>query len=166
MDTSTIIMFAAALIFFIVVYVRAPQSASRGVVAAVSLFLEVVPRMIAALAIAGLIQVVIPQETIAHWMGKGSGWKGLIIANLIGAFTPGGPMSQFPIIASFYKMGIGIGPLVSYMTAWSLLGFQRIIMWELPFLGPRIVLIRILASILFPFLAGWFSEILWGKLAA
>lgn len=43
------------------------------------------------------------------------------------------------------------------------MGFQRIIMWKLPFLGPRVVGVRVV-SMLFPVLAGWLSELLWGKL--
>lgn len=166
MDTSTIVMLATALIFLAIVYMKAPQSAGKGLHASIALVLEITPRMIAAFVIAGLIQALIPEEVIAHWMGKGSGFRGIFIGIAIGTVTPGGPMTHFPIIASFYKMGISIGPLVSYLTAWSLFGLQRIIMWELPFLGPRIVLIRVLVSLLFPFLAGWLSEILWEKLTA
>lgn len=166
MDTSTIVLLGATFVFLALVYMKAPESASKGLQASIALGLEVIPRMIAAFIFAGLIQVLIPQEIIAQWMGKGSGTRGIFIGMALGTFTPGGPMTHFPIIASFYKMGISIGPLVSYLTAWSLFGMHRIIMWELPFLGPRVVLVRVLASILFPFLAGWFSEILWGKLTA
>jgi uncharacterized membrane protein YraQ (UPF0718 family) len=48
-------------------------------------------------------------------------------------------MTHFPFMASFGKMGVGVGPLVAYLTAWSLYGLQRIIMWEIPFLGAKIV---------------------------
>ena len=44
-------------------------------------------------------------------------------------------MTHFPVIASLFKMGVGIGPLVAYLSAWSLFGLQRVIMWEIPFLG-------------------------------
>jgi hypothetical protein len=47
----------------------------------------------------------------------------------LGSVTPGGPMTHFPII------GLGVGPLVFYLTASSLFGLQRIIMWEIPFFG-------------------------------
>lgn len=164
MDTSTIMMVVATFVFFVAVYLKAPESAAKGLYASVALILEIAPRMIAAFIFAGLIQVLVPEEVIAHWMGKGSGFRGIFVGMAIGTVTPGGPMTHFPIIASFYKMGVSIGPLVSYLTAWSLFGLQRIIMWELPFLGPRIVLVRLFASILFPFLAGWFSELLWKKI--
>ena len=62
-------------------------------------------------------------------------------------------MTHFPVIATFYKMGVGIGPLVAYLTAWSLFGLQRIIMWEIPFLGAKVVAVRFAVSFLFPLFA-------------
>ncbi len=73
-------------------------------------------------------------------------------------------MTHFPVIASLFKMGVGVGPLVAYLTAWSLFGLQRIIMWEIPFLGAKVVLLRVSVSIFFPFITGWLCELLWNKL--
>jgi uncharacterized protein len=73
-------------------------------------------------------------------------------------------MTHFPIIASLFRVGVGVGPLVSYLTAWSLFGLQRIIMWEIPFLGPKVVAVRIAVSLFFPLLAGWPSELVWEKI--
>jgi hypothetical protein len=41
------------------------------------------------------------------------------------------------------------------MTSWSLFGFQRILAWELPFMGPRFLLARVLPTLVFPVLAGY-----------
>ncbi len=164
MDTSTMIMIGAALVLLVTVYLKSPQSAAKGLNSAIALIVAIAPRMLAAFVIAGLIQAVIPEESIVRWMGKGSGFKGISIGTVIGTLTPGGPMTHFPVVATLFKMGVGIGPLVSYLTAWGLFGLQRIIMWELPFLGPRVVLIRVASSILFPFLAGVLSHLLWEKL--
>ncbi len=163
MDISTLIMLSAALVLLVGVYHKAPELAGEGMKAGLALLLEVTPRMIAAFLIAGLVQAIIPDEVIAHWMGTESGSRGIVIGTILGTFTPGGPMMQFPVVASLYKLGIGIGPLVSYLTAWSLIGFQRIIMWEIPFLGLRVVLIRVAVSCLLPLGCGWLSEYLWQK---
>jgi uncharacterized membrane protein YraQ (UPF0718 family) len=72
-------------------------------------------------------------------------------------------MTHFPVVASLFKVGVGIGPLVAYLTAWSLFGLQRIIMWEIPFLGPKVVAVRVAVSLFFPLLAGWLSELVWAK---
>ena len=164
MDTSTIVMATAAILALIVVYWKSPATAQRGLDATGSLLLEITPRMIAAFTLAGLFQAVVPQELIVRWMGHGSGWRGLLIGMSLGGVTPGGPMTHFPVIASLYKLGVGVGPLVAYLSAWSLFGLQRVIMWEIPFLGPRVVAIRILVSLFFPLFAGWLCELIWHKL--
>ena len=164
MDTSTIVMLLAAAVTLVAVYWKSPTAASQGLNATGALILEIIPRMVAAFTLAGLIQAVVPQETIVKWMGHGSGMRGILIGMTLGSVTPGGPMTHFPIVASLFKVGVGIGPLVSYLTAWSLLGLQRIIMWEIPFLGPKVVAVRFAVSFFFPFLAGWLCEIVWEKL--
>jgi uncharacterized protein len=164
MDTSTVVMMAAAVIALAVVYFKSPEAASKGLNATGSLILEITPRMIAAFLLAGLVQAIVPQEVIVRWMGHGTGFKGILIGMTLGGVTPGGPMTHFPVIATLYKMGVGIGPLVAYLTAWSLFGLQRIIMWEIPFLGAKVVAIRFAVSFLFPLLAGWLCELVWDRL--
>jgi uncharacterized membrane protein YraQ (UPF0718 family) len=157
-------MLAVTAVTLIAVYWKSPTAASEGLSATGALILEITPRMIAAFTLAGLIQAVVPQEIIVRWMGHGSGMKGILIGTTLGGLTPGGPMTHFPVIASLFKVGVGVGPLVAYLTAWSLFGLQRIIMWEIPFLGPKIVAIRFAVSFFFPFLAGWLCDIFWKRL--
>ena len=164
MDTSTVVMMVAAGVALAVVYFKSPEAANRGLSATGSLMLAITPRMIAAFTLAGLFQALVPQEVIVGWMGHGSGFKGILIGMSLGGITPGGPMTHFPVIASLFKMGVGIGPLVAYLSAWSLFGLQRVIMWEIPFLGPKVVAIRIAVSFLFPLVAGWLCELVWDKL--
>ena len=74
--------------------------------------------------VAGLVQAVLPPEIVAKWVGENSGLRGLIIAAIVGALTPGGPMTSFPIVVAFYMSGADRGALVSYITGWSLLAFS------------------------------------------
>jgi uncharacterized protein len=164
MDTSTAVMMVAAVVTLAAVYWKSPQAASNGLTATGALILEIISRMVAAFTLAGLIQVVVSEELIVKWMGHGSGVRGIMIGMTLGTVTPGGPMTHFPIIASLFWVGVGVGPLVAYLTAWSLFGLQRIIMWKIPFLGPKVVLVRVAVSFFFPFLAGWLCELIWGKL--
>jgi uncharacterized membrane protein YraQ (UPF0718 family) len=163
MDTSTVVMMAGAAIMLIAVYWKSPEAANKGLSATGALILEITPRMVAAFMLAGLFQVIVPEDVIVRWMGHGSGIRGLLIGVTLGTVTPGGPMTHFPVIASLFKMGVGVGPLVAYLTAWSLFGLQRIIMWEIPFLGPQVVALRVAVSLLFPFISGWLCELLWNK---
>jgi uncharacterized membrane protein YraQ (UPF0718 family) len=157
-------MMVAAVLALAAIYIKSPAAAQRGLNATGSLILEITPRMIAAFTLAGLFQAIVPEELIVRWMGHGSGLRGILIGMSLGGITPGGPMTHFPVIASLFKMGVGIGPLVAYLSAWSLFGLQRVIMWEIPFLGPKVVAIRIAVSFLFPLVAGWLCELVWDRL--
>ncbi|MDX1484240.1 MAG: permease [Alphaproteobacteria bacterium] len=112
------------------------------------------PRMIGGMLLAGLVQAILPPDLVARWVGEESGMRGIIIGAVVGALTPGGPMTSFPIVVAFYMSGADRGALVAYLTGWSLLGFQRTLVWELPLLGEEFTLYRIAAVIALPVLAG------------
>jgi uncharacterized protein len=84
MDTSTTVMLIAAAVTLVAVYWKSPAAASDGLNATGALILEIIPRMLAAFTLAGLIQAVVPQELIVKWMGHGSGVKGVLIGMTLG----------------------------------------------------------------------------------
>jgi uncharacterized membrane protein YraQ (UPF0718 family) len=114
----------------------------------------VLPRMTAALLISGFIQVLVPHDLVKRWLGKSAGLKGVFVATGVGALTPGGPMLAFPLVIVLRNAGASAASLITFLTAWSTLGFHRILMWELPLLGPNFASVRYLASIPLPFVTG------------
>jgi hypothetical protein len=106
MDTSTAVMMVAALVTLAAVYWKSPAAASSGLSATGALILEIIPRMVAAFTLAGLIQAIVPQEMIVKWMGHGSGMRGILIGMTLGSLTPGGPMTHFPIIRLSSRSGL------------------------------------------------------------
>ena len=69
MDTSTVVMMAAAVITLILIYWKSPVAASNGLSATGALIIEILPRMVAAFTLAGLIQAIVPQEMIVNGWG-------------------------------------------------------------------------------------------------
>jgi hypothetical protein len=67
--------------------------------------------------------------------------------------TPGGPVIGFSIGAVALKSGGGMPQVVAYIVAWALFAFQRLILWEIPFMPARFVWFRAMVSLPFPFLA-------------
>ncbi len=118
------------------------------------LFWIVLPRVIAALLLAGFIQVLISREMVAKWIGDRSGIIGILIATVAGALTPGGPLTSFPIVVALHASGAARGTLVAYLTAWAMLGVQRMLVWEIPFMGSDFALLRIACVATLPVLAG------------
>jgi hypothetical protein len=116
-------------------------------------FINIVPRIALGVIGSGYIAAVIPQEIITGWLGPDSGWLGVLTAVIAGAATPGGPVVGFSIGAVALKAGGGTPQVIAYVTAWALFAFQRLLLWEIPFMPARFVWFRAAVSLPFPFLA-------------
>jgi hypothetical protein len=51
------------------------------------------------------------------------------------------------------KVGWAPPQVIAYVVAWALFAFQRMILWEIPFMPARFVWFRAAVSLPFPFLA-------------
>jgi hypothetical protein len=116
-------------------------------------FINIVPRIAIGVIGAGYIAAVIPQEIIIGWLGPDSGWLGVLMATVAGAATPGGPVIGFSLGAVAMKAGAGPPQVIAYVVAWALFAFQRLILWEIPFMPARFVWFRAAVSLPFPFVA-------------
>jgi len=119
-----------------------------------SLFVRILPNLLFGFILAGMMQVLVPKELVTRWLGEGSGLTGLAAGTLLGAITPGGPFSQFPLVAAMWKMGATPGPLAAYLTSWALLGINRVIVYEYPFMGAAFTTIHLAVCLLAPPLIG------------
>lgn len=160
MDASTLGLLALALILSGLAYLKSPDLPLVGLKTSWELFLFIIPRTAAALVIVGMIHVLLPEGLVGRWIGHGSGFRGILVGSLAGLVTPGGPIVMFPIVVSLYHSGAAVGPLVAYLTNWSLFGLQRILVWEYPLMGGRFVLIRVASGFLLPVIAGLAAQLL------
>jgi uncharacterized membrane protein YraQ (UPF0718 family) len=104
-------------------------------------------------AIAGLVQVLVPRELIARWLGAQAGFKGVLIACAAGGLVPGAPYAVFPLVAALYRAGAGLGAVVGFVSAWSLWSVSRLPL-EMALIGPKPALVRYGITFLVPPLAG------------
>ena len=125
----------------------------EGVREGVTDFLRLMPKVLLGVVGSGFVAAVMPADLTARYLGPESGFLGVAIAILGGAFTPGGPVVGFSIGAAAIKSGAGAPQVIAYVTAWALFAVQRFFLWELPIMPPRLVWIRALASLPLPFIA-------------
>ena len=84
------------------------------------LLLQILPLLIFAFIIAGMVPVLVPTEVISTWIGEGSGIRGILI-----------------------------GTMVAFITAWSLWAVSRLPL-DIAILGWRFTLIRLACTFFFP----------------
>ena len=135
--------------------VNGPAVFATSIDMGLDLLAAILPRLAAALLVAGFIRVLVPQEFVASWLGGNSSLKGLVVADLAGIITPGGPMTAFSMIAALRTAGADRGVLIAYAFGWSMMGFQRMLLWELPLLGADFTLLRLSTSVVMPILTGF-----------
>ena len=109
--------------------------------------------------IAGMIQVMVPQEWITRFLGSGSGLKGLLTGSIIGGLMPGAQYAVFPLLGGLYKAGAAIGPIVSFSAAWSLWSVTRLPV-EMALVDPKVALIRYGSTFVVPPLAGLLATLI------
>jgi uncharacterized membrane protein YraQ (UPF0718 family) len=154
-DPSALVLAGLALVLAAVAYLRDPGLPLLGARTGFAMLWFVLPRLVPALILAGLLQVLVPQEVVSRYMGRGGGFRGIVIGSVAGILTPGGPMVSVPFLVALANSGAALPSLVAYMTSWSLFGMQRIIAWEAPLMGWHFVAVRVLPSLAFPVIAGW-----------
>ena len=148
----------------LIAYLKGSHLPLQGLKNGGNLLLSILPTLLLAFSAAGMISIVLPGELLTKWLGEESGFRGLFIATCAGSVTPGGPFVQFPIVATLLESGAGVAPLMAYISAWSLLGVNRFLVYEVPLLGWKLSVSRMLASLIFPIIIGWMTRVLWLRL--
>lgn len=162
--TVAIWAFVAILAGFLCYHLRGFEAVAASLGNDLNLMAYMLPRMAAAVLIGGFLQALIPKGLIARWLGERSGIRGLLIASAVGMVTPGGPSLAFPLVVVLRTGGASLPVLVAFLTAWSMLGVHRIIIWELPLFGAPFATVRFLSSMAMPLLAGLIAGALAGRL--
>ena len=130
------------------------------------LFVDILPKVLAACLIASFVAVLMPREAVVRWVGAESGIAGLLIATLAGVICPGGPITIFPIASAFLAVGADVGATVAFITSWTLLGYARVLVWELPFFGTEFVVWRLIVALPLPIVAGLVARLVARLVAA
>jgi len=160
MQKTLLGMGAAALILIISAWFQGGWAlVNEGFQVSGKMLFQVIPLLLLAFTTAGLISVLVSEETVSRWLGQGSGWKGITLGALAGALIPGGPYVFFPLAATFLISGARIGTVVSFVTAKNLWTVTRIPL-EVALIGPKITLVRYVVTFVFPIILGIIANLL------
>ena len=114
---------------------------------------DAAPFIVLGIGLAGMLTVLVPPSAVGRWMGDDAGFKGLVIAVVAGALSPGGPYVVYPIAAAMMSGGAGLGPMAGFLAMRNTVNAQRLLVWDIPFLGLPFAVARSLAGLWFPLVA-------------
>ncbi len=153
----TLVMGALAVVLLFIGYSKGQGQHVQGLNMMLKMLVQIMPLLICAFVVAGMVQVLLPKDLIARWVGAEAGMRGILIGTLAGALTPGGPYTSLPIVAGLLQAGAGVGTVVAFLTGWSLWAVARLPM-ELGILGWRFTAIRFACTFFFPPIAGLLAQ--------
>lgn len=162
MLVPTIVMGILAVVLLTIGYHRGQGEELIGLRAAGTMLLQIVPLLIFAFIVAGMIQVLIPRELLSRWVGESSGMRGILLGSIAGGLAPGGPYVSLPLAAGLVRSGAGVGTMVAFLTGWSIYAIGRLPM-EVGILGWKFTLVRIVSTFIFPPLAGIIANFFFGQ---
>ena len=160
--TTIVLIFVATLLAAIAWWQGGPALALAGLVDGGRTLVSVIPLLIFAFLVAGLVQTLVSRDRAARWLGAEAGWRGIILACLGGALIPGGPYAYYPIAAALMHSGAGLGVLVAFVTAKNLWSVTRLPL-EFALLGSHLTLIRLFVIFPVPPLMGLLAETFFGR---
>jgi len=153
----TIIMGVLAIILLFIGYHKGEGQHISGIGFALNMIIEILPLLVFAFIVAGMVQVLLPRELLSKWVGVESGMRGILLGTVAGGLSPGGPYVSLPIVAGLLRSGAGVGTMVAFLTGWSLWAIGRLPM-EIGILGWKFTLIRIASTFFFPPIAGLIAQ--------
>lgn len=154
MNAGSLFIYVMPLLLAVYALSRRNGSMKKSLVRWIEQLFKIVPTMICALIAAGFLAALIPDATIARYLGGETPWLAVLVGSMAGVFFPTGPVVAFSIAASFKVAGASDPALVAFITSWTLFALHRMFIYELPLLGVSFVKVRVLSIFTLPLIAG------------
>jgi uncharacterized membrane protein YraQ (UPF0718 family) len=161
MNSATIILWCITAVLFLYSWKAGSGTIRRGTELAWQVTKQNGLLIVLAFIIVGFVTILSPERLVTSWIGPGSGWIGIILAEFLGMLLPGGPYVVFPLIAILLQAGAGLAPIITLITSWSTQSLLTV-SFELPFMGWRFTAIRWSLGLFIPLLAGLLVSLIWG----
>ena len=162
MDASLWILLALVAVAVVIAFARDVNLPLRGLGASARLVRSVWIELALGFLLAGLIEVLIPQPVLSRWLGGQGLGRGILVGWAAGLVLPGGPYVFFPVAANLFRNGAAPAPLITLLTAKTLVSPIRTLTYEAPLLGWPLTLARFIPGVLLPPVMGLLGQWLFG----
>ncbi len=111
----------------------------------------------AVMIIMGLFAVWVDRRIVVKYLGKESGFMGLLIAVALGTLPTGPLYVAFPLAAMLLKKGARVATVLAFLCSWAALSVPAELM-ELRFLGWKFTVLRLSLTFLVILPLAWLGE--------
>lgn len=147
----TYVFYGAAILLLILSFVKNREKTKTALLKAWKAFENILPQFIAILFIAGILLAFLTPDTISRFIGRKSGWWGVVGAALVGSVTLIPGFLAFPMAALLLKNGGGAMQIGAFVSTLMMVGVITLPV-EIKYLGKKVALLRNLMAFIFSFL--------------
>ncbi|WP_425544795.1 permease [Clostridium subterminale] len=135
---------------------------AKSFISAQSSFIQMLSVLPPIMILLGLIDVWVPREALMKYMGKDSGFTGVLIAILIGSIAAGPMYAAFPFTAMLLKKGVKFSNIIIFMNAWCVTKISTLL-FEISAIGYVFTLSRLMINVPGVIIMGYLVERLMKK---
>jgi len=133
------------LVILIVSFSKSKEKTLQGLRMAIKSFVKMMPYIIIIVLFIGIMQGFFSKEIITQYLGKSSGFSGVIFAGIVGAILYIPSLISFPLVASLIESGASIMVAAAFITTLTMVGFITLPL-EIKVLGKKLAILRNLFS--------------------
>jgi len=154
----TYVFYGAAGLLLVLSLVKDRKKTKTALLKAWKAFENILPQFLAILFVAGILLAFLTPDTISRFIGRKSGWWGVVGAALVGSVTLIPGFLAFPMAALLLKNGAGAMQIGAFVSTLMMVGVITLPV-EIKYLGRKVAYLRNLMAFGFSFLValviGW-----------
>ncbi len=133
------------LVSLIASFSKSKEKSLQGLRIAIKSFVKMMPYIIIIILFIGIMQGFLSKEIITQYLGKSSGFGGVIFAGIVGAILYIPSLVSFPLVASLIESGASVMVAAAFITTLTMVGFVTLPL-EIKVLGKKLAILRNLFS--------------------
>lgn len=147
------LLFLVALAYA-VIFIVSPEKATKSVGNSVYYLIEMLQVLPVIFLLTVVIEALVPKELIMRGFGEKSGFKGNLLALLLGSISAGPVYAAFPISKSLLGKGASISNIVIILSSWAVIKVPMLAN-EAKFLGLNFMAIRWVLTVIAIFIMAY-----------
>jgi uncharacterized membrane protein YraQ (UPF0718 family) len=140
-NTMTIALYVIAIAALITSFVRSKEKTRLALKKAWKAFENILPQFLSIILIIGMMLAILTPEQISHFIGKESGWLGVLLAAAIGSITLIPGFVAFPLAAALIKSGAGYMQIAAFVSTLMMVGIVTMPV-EFKYFGKKATFLR------------------------
>ncbi|MCX6382965.1 MAG: permease [Actinobacteria bacterium] len=156
------LIMSGIIVVFVVLYFVFPAKGEVSLKNSWQFFIEMMEILPAVTILIGILSVWTTQKMVTKYLGKESGFKGFLIALIMGTLPAGPLYVAFPVAKALRMKGASVGNMVTYLSVFAAIKLPQLLM-EWRFLGWKFTLLRFPITVVLIYLMSLVVDLIFKK---